>query len=39
MLEEKNVKFYMNNGVAEVQGENGKVRLLKKFLKKHNVLL
>ncbi|XP_053363565.1 apoptosis inducing factor mitochondria associated 4 [Clarias gariepinus] len=26
MLEEKNVKFYMNNGVAEVQGENGKVK-------------
>lgn len=27
MLEEKNVRFYMNNGLAEIQGENGKVRL------------
>ncbi|MCJ8740078.1 hypothetical protein PDJAM_G00054840 [Pangasius djambal] len=26
MLEEKNVRFYMNNGVAEIQGENGKVK-------------
>lgn len=26
MLEEKNVRFYMKNGVAEIQGENGKVR-------------
>ncbi|XP_053503511.1 apoptosis inducing factor mitochondria associated 4 isoform X3 [Ictalurus furcatus] len=26
MLEEKYVRFYMNNGVAEIQGENGKVR-------------
>lgn len=27
MLEEKNVKFYMNDGVTEVKGENGKVAL------------
>ncbi len=26
MLEEKNVKFYTSNGVAEIRGENGKVR-------------
>lgn len=25
MLEEKNVKFYMSNGVTEIRGENGKV--------------
>lgn len=25
MLEEKNVKFYMNNNVTEIRGENGKV--------------
>lgn len=25
MLEEKNVKFYMNDNVAEIRGENGKV--------------
>lgn len=25
MLEEQNVKFYMKNGVTEIQGENGKV--------------
>lgn len=28
MLEEKNVKFYMNDRVAEIRGENGKVTLL-----------
>ncbi|XP_026137987.1 apoptosis inducing factor mitochondria associated 4 [Carassius auratus] len=26
MLEEKNVKFYTSNGVAEIRGENGKVK-------------
>ncbi|XP_049918551.1 apoptosis inducing factor mitochondria associated 4 [Epinephelus moara] len=26
MLEEQNVKFYMSDGVTEIQGENGKVR-------------
>uniref|UniRef100_A0A8C9YVB9 Apoptosis inducing factor mitochondria associated 4 n=2 Tax=Sander lucioperca TaxID=283035 RepID=A0A8C9YVB9_SANLU len=26
MLEEENVKFYMNDGVTEIQGENGKVK-------------
>ncbi|XP_029302735.1 apoptosis inducing factor mitochondria associated 4 isoform X1 [Cottoperca gobio] len=26
MLEEQNVKFYMNDGVTEIQGENGKVK-------------
>ncbi|XP_068440484.1 apoptosis inducing factor mitochondria associated 4 [Clinocottus analis] len=26
MLEEQNVKFYMNDSVAEIQGENGKVK-------------
>ncbi|XP_076591782.1 apoptosis inducing factor mitochondria associated 4 [Chaetodon auriga] len=26
MLEEHNVKFYMNDGVAEIKGENGKVK-------------
>uniref|UniRef100_A0A3B1JV53 Apoptosis inducing factor mitochondria associated 4 n=1 Tax=Astyanax mexicanus TaxID=7994 RepID=A0A3B1JV53_ASTMX len=26
MLEEKNVKFYMNSGVAEMRGENGRVK-------------
>ncbi|XP_037632416.1 apoptosis inducing factor mitochondria associated 4 isoform X2 [Sebastes umbrosus] len=26
MLEEKHVKFYMNDGVTEIQGENGKVK-------------
>nr|XP_055052583.1 apoptosis inducing factor mitochondria associated 4 [Misgurnus anguillicaudatus]XP_055052584.1 apoptosis inducing factor mitochondria associated 4 [Misgurnus anguillicaudatus]XP_055052585.1 apoptosis inducing factor mitochondria associated 4 [Misgurnus anguillicaudatus] len=26
MLEEKNVKFYMSNGVTEIRGENGKVK-------------
>lgn len=26
MLEERNVKFYMCNGVAEIQGKNGMVR-------------
>ncbi|XP_061684153.1 apoptosis inducing factor mitochondria associated 4 [Syngnathoides biaculeatus] len=26
MLEEQNVKFYMNDGVAEIRGENGSVR-------------
>lgn len=26
MLEEQNVKFYMNDGVMEIQGENGKVK-------------
>lgn len=25
MLEEQNVKFYMKDGVTEIQGENGKV--------------
>lgn len=25
MLEEKNVKFYMNERVTEIRGENGKV--------------
>lgn len=25
MLEGQNVKFYMQNGVTEIQGENGKV--------------
>lgn len=29
MLEERNVKFYMNNGVTEIRGENGKVTLKK----------
>ncbi|XP_032361762.1 apoptosis inducing factor mitochondria associated 4 [Etheostoma spectabile] len=28
MLEEENVKFYMNDGVTEIQGENGKVKLV-----------
>ena len=28
MLEEKNVKFYMNNEVKEIRGENGKVILV-----------
>lgn len=28
MLEEQNVKFYMNDAVTELKGENGKVILL-----------
>lgn len=28
MLEEENVKFYMNDGLTEIKGENGKVALL-----------
>lgn len=28
MLEEQNVKFYMNDAVTEIKGENGKVTLL-----------
>uniref|UniRef100_A0A8B9GWH6 Apoptosis inducing factor mitochondria associated 4 n=1 Tax=Astyanax mexicanus TaxID=7994 RepID=A0A8B9GWH6_ASTMX len=35
MLEEKNVKFYMNSGVAEMRGENGRVRIKHK----NNLLL
>ena len=27
MLEEQNVKFYMNDTVTEIKGENGKVNL------------
>lgn len=27
MLEETNVKFYMNDGVTEIRGNNGKVAL------------
>lgn len=27
MFEEQNVKFYMNDGVTEIRGENGKVAL------------
>ncbi|TSN39313.1 Apoptosis-inducing factor 3 [Bagarius yarrelli] len=36
MLEEKNVSFYMNDGVAEIQGENGKVKQV--LLKNGDVL-
>lgn len=28
MLEEKSVKFYMNDGLTEIKGENGKVALM-----------
>lgn len=27
MFEEQNVKFYMNDGVTEIRGDNGKVSL------------
>ncbi|XP_051535924.1 apoptosis inducing factor mitochondria associated 4 isoform X2 [Myxocyprinus asiaticus] len=36
MLEEKNVKFYMSNGVTEIRGQNGKV---KEVVLKHGEVL